>query len=35
GEPLVGRLLLIDALGRRFREWRVKRDPACEVCGGR
>lgn len=34
GEPLVGRLLLIDALGSRFRELRVKRDPACSVCGG-
>ncbi|MBU1331612.1 MAG: molybdopterin-synthase adenylyltransferase MoeB [Gammaproteobacteria bacterium] len=33
GEPLVGRLLLIDALGSRFRELRVKRDPACGVCG--
>ncbi|MBM7060183.1 molybdopterin-synthase adenylyltransferase MoeB [Pseudomonas sp. UL073] len=33
GEPLVGRLLLIDALGSRFRELRVKRDPACAVCG--
>lgn len=33
GEPLVGRLLLIDALGSRFRELRVKRDPACSVCG--
>lgn len=32
GEPLVGRLLLIDALGSRFRELRVKRDPACAVC---
>lgn len=35
GEPLVGRLLLIDALGSRFRELRVKRDPACAVCGPR
>lgn len=35
GEPLVGRLLLIDALGTRFRELRVRRDPACSVCGGR
>ncbi len=35
GEPLVGRLLLIDALGSRFRELRVKRDPGCSVCGGR
>ena len=33
GEPLVGRLLLIDALTSRFRELRVKRDPACRVCG--
>lgn len=33
GEPLVGRLLLIDALGTRFRELRVKRDPGCNVCG--
>ncbi|MDN5518042.1 MAG: molybdopterin-synthase adenylyltransferase MoeB, partial [Pseudomonas sp.] len=33
GEPLVGRLLLIDALGTRFRELRVNRDPACGVCG--
>ncbi|MCU1722569.1 molybdopterin-synthase adenylyltransferase MoeB [Pseudomonas sp. 5P_5.1_Bac1] len=33
GEPLVGRLLLIDALGTRFRELRVKRDPGCAVCG--
>lgn len=33
GEPLVGRLLLMDALGSRFRELRVRRDPACAVCG--
>lgn len=33
GEPLVGRLLLIDALSTRFRELKVKRDPACAVCG--
>lgn len=33
GEPLVGRLLLIDALGSRFRDLRVKRDPQCAVCG--
>lgn len=35
GEPMVGRLLLVDALGSRFRELRVKRDPACAVCGTR
>lgn len=33
GDPLVGRLLLIDALTTRFRELRVKRDPGCSVCG--
>ena len=33
GDPMVGRLLLIDALGTRFRELRVKRDPLCAVCG--
>jgi molybdopterin/thiamine biosynthesis adenylyltransferase len=33
GEPLVGRLLLIDALRSGFRELRVRRDPACAVCG--
>lgn len=35
GEPLVGRLLLIDAFGSRFRELKVKRDPHCAVCAGR
>lgn len=33
GEPMVGRLLLIDALTTRFREMKVKRDPGCSVCG--
>lgn len=33
GEPLVGRLLLIDALQSRFRELRIKRDPGCACCG--
>jgi adenylyltransferase/sulfurtransferase len=33
GEALTGRLLLIDALGSRFRELKVRRDPACAVCG--
>jgi molybdopterin/thiamine biosynthesis adenylyltransferase/rhodanese-related sulfurtransferase len=35
GEPLVGRLLLYDALAMRFREMRIERDPACPVCGER
>jgi len=33
GEPLVGRLLLVDGFATRMRELRVKRDPACAVCG--
>jgi sulfur-carrier protein adenylyltransferase/sulfurtransferase len=33
GEPLIGRLLLFDALRMRFREMRLRRDPACPVCG--
>jgi len=35
GEPLVGRLLLVDALAMRFREVKVRKDPACPVCGER
>jgi molybdopterin/thiamine biosynthesis adenylyltransferase/rhodanese-related sulfurtransferase len=33
GESLTGRLLHIDALDMRFREFRVPRDPNCPVCG--
>ncbi len=33
GEPLIGRLLLVDALAMRFREMRVRKDPECVVCG--
>jgi adenylyltransferase/sulfurtransferase len=33
GEPLVGRLLLYDALAMRFRELKLRRDPECPVCG--
>jgi adenylyltransferase/sulfurtransferase len=33
GEPLVGRLLLYDALRMRFRQIALPRDPACPVCG--
>jgi adenylyltransferase/sulfurtransferase len=35
GEPLLGRLLLYDALAMRFRELKVRRDPACPRCGER
>ena len=33
GEPLVGRLLLIDALDMDFREVKVRQDPDCPLCG--
>jgi molybdopterin/thiamine biosynthesis adenylyltransferase/rhodanese-related sulfurtransferase len=33
GEPLVGRLLLLDALETRFTEIALRRDPDCPVCG--
>jgi adenylyltransferase/sulfurtransferase len=35
GEPLVGRLLLVDALGMRFRELKLRKDPSCPACGER
>ena len=34
GDPLWGRLLLFDALEMEWRTVRVRRDPACPVCGG-
>jgi sulfur-carrier protein adenylyltransferase/sulfurtransferase len=33
GDPLVGRLLLFDALAMRFRELKLKRNPECPMCG--
>jgi len=33
GEPLVGRLLVYDALGMSFKTFRVRRDPNCTTCG--
>jgi sulfur-carrier protein adenylyltransferase/sulfurtransferase len=33
GEPLIGRLLLVDALNLAFRTVRVRRDPTCPLCG--
>ena len=33
GETLAGRLLLVDALGMRFRELKLKRNLECPVCG--
>jgi molybdopterin/thiamine biosynthesis adenylyltransferase/rhodanese-related sulfurtransferase len=32
GEPLVGRLLLYEALGATFTELKVRRDPECAIC---
>ncbi len=33
GETLVGRLLQFDALAMRFREFKLRKDPACPACG--
>ncbi len=33
GEPLIGRLLLYDALGMSFREMKLRKDPNCPICG--
>jgi molybdopterin/thiamine biosynthesis adenylyltransferase/rhodanese-related sulfurtransferase/molybdopterin converting factor small subunit len=33
GEPLVGRLLLYDALGMRFRELKLRKSADCPICG--
>ena len=35
GEPLIGRLLLVDALKMRFRELKLRKNPECPVCGTR
>jgi sulfur-carrier protein adenylyltransferase/sulfurtransferase len=33
GDPLVGRLLTYDSMDESFRTFKVRRDPACPVCG--
>jgi adenylyltransferase/sulfurtransferase len=33
GSPLIGRLLFYDALQMKFQEFRVRRNPACPMCG--
>ena len=33
GEPMVGRLLLVDALSMEFRTVRTRKDPNCPLCG--
>ena len=33
GEPLVGRLMLYDALAMRFRELKLRKNPDCPICG--
>lgn len=33
GEPLIGRLLLFDALAMKYRELKLRKDPNCPICG--
>lgn len=33
GEPLIGRLVHFDALKMKFREFKVRKDPSCPICG--
>lgn len=33
GRPLIGRLMLYDALEMKFRELKIRKDPSCPVCG--
>jgi len=33
GDPLIGRLLLFDALSMKFRELKLRKNPACPICG--
>jgi adenylyltransferase/sulfurtransferase len=33
GDPLIGRLLLVDALGMKFRELKLRKNPDCPACG--
>jgi sulfur-carrier protein adenylyltransferase/sulfurtransferase len=33
GDPLIGRLLLVDALAMKFRELKLRKNPECPVCG--
>jgi adenylyltransferase/sulfurtransferase len=33
GEPLIGRMIQFDALKMKFREFRLRKDPKCPVCG--
>ena len=33
GDPLIGRLLLIDALAMRFRSLKLEKNPQCRICG--
>ena len=33
GQPLIGRLLLVDALGMNFRQLKLRKNPDCPACG--
>jgi adenylyltransferase/sulfurtransferase len=33
GDPLIGRLVSFDALKLRFKEFKIRKDPTCPICG--
>ena len=33
GESLIGRLVSFDALKMRFKEFKIRKDPSCPICG--
>lgn len=33
GKPLIGRMMMYDALDQKFRELKIRRDPDCKMCG--
>lgn len=33
GDPLIGRLMIYDALKMKFKEMKVRKDPSCPICG--
>jgi molybdopterin/thiamine biosynthesis adenylyltransferase/rhodanese-related sulfurtransferase len=35
GDPMIGRLMLFDALGMKFRELKLRKNPECPMCGDR
>lgn len=33
GDPLIGRLMIYDALKMKFKEMKIRKDPSCPICG--